>query len=56
MMDEASDLSHKEQVSVVVRYVDKDYIIQEQLINIESTDSMNASNITNQPVKSRVNT
>jgi len=28
MMDESSDLSHKEQVSVVIRYVDKCYIIQ----------------------------
>ena len=34
MMDEASDHSHKEQVSIVVRYVDNDFIIQERLIGI----------------------
>ncbi|XP_065895648.1 zinc finger MYM-type protein 1-like [Dysidea avara] len=41
-MDEASDLSHKEQVSIVVRYVDSQYVIQEQLVDIESTDSTTA--------------
>ena len=39
MMDEASDAGHKEQVSVVVRYVD---VIQERLVNIEYTDSTDA--------------
>ena len=42
MMDEASDLSHKEQVSIVVRYVDSQYIIQERLVDVESTDSTSA--------------
>ena len=32
MMDEASDFGHKEQVSVIIRYVDKDFIIQERLV------------------------
>ena len=45
MMDEASDLSHKEQVSVVVRYVNKDYIIQERLVNIKSTNSTDAETL-----------
>ena len=42
MMDEASDLSHKEQVSIVVRYVDSQYVIQERLVDVESTDSTTA--------------
>ena len=42
MMDEASDLSHKEQVSIVVRYVVSHYTIQERLIDVECTDSTNA--------------
>ena len=45
MMDESSDLSHKEQVSVVVRYVDKDYIIQERLVDIEHTDSTDSETL-----------
>lgn len=39
MMDEASDLSHKEQVCIIVRYVDWQYVIQERLIDIQSTES-----------------
>jgi len=42
MMDEASDLSHKEQVSVAIRYVNSHYVIQERLIDVESTDSTSA--------------
>ena len=45
MMDESTDLSHKEQVSVVVRYVDKDYIIQERLVDIEHTDSTDSETL-----------
>ena len=42
MMDEASDAGHKEQVSVVVRYVDVSFVIQERLVNIGCTDSTDA--------------
>lgn len=42
MMDEASDSGHKEQMSVVVRYVDVAFVIQERLVNIERTDSTDA--------------
>ena len=45
MMDEASDFGHKEQVSVIIRYVDKDFIIQERLVNIDHTDSTNADSL-----------
>ena len=45
MMDEASDFGRKEQVSVIVRYVDKDFIIQERLVNIEQTDSTDAESL-----------
>ena len=41
-MDEAGDLGHKEQVSVVIRYVDVAFIIQERLINVEHTESIDA--------------
>ena len=34
IMDEASDFGRKEQVSVVLRYVDTDFVIQERLVNI----------------------
>ena len=44
-MDEASDFGHKEQVSVVLRYVDTDYVIQERLVNIECTDSTDADSL-----------
>ena len=37
MMDEAGDLSHKEQVSIVVRYVNSRYVIQKRLVHIAST-------------------
>ncbi|XP_011409153.1 PREDICTED: uncharacterized protein LOC105316054 [Amphimedon queenslandica] len=42
MMDEASDFGHKEQVAVVVRYVDRECVIQERFIDISSTDSTDA--------------
>jgi len=45
MVDESSDLSHKEQVSVVVRYVDKCYIIQERLVDIEPTGSTDSETL-----------
>ena len=45
MMDEVSDHSHKEQVSVVVRYVDNDFIIQERLIGIECVESTDAETL-----------
>ena len=45
MMDEASDFGHKEQVSVIIRYIDKDFIIQERLVNIEQTDSTDAESL-----------
>ena len=45
MMDEASDFSRKEQVSVVLRYVDTDYVIQERLVNIECTDSTDTESL-----------
>ena len=45
MMDEASDFGRKEQVSVVLRYVDTDYVIQERLVNIECTDSTDAESL-----------
>ena len=32
----------KEQVSVVLRYIDTDYVIQARLVNIECTDSTDA--------------
>lgn len=45
IMDEASDFGHKEQVSVVLRYVDTDYVIQERLVNIECIDSTDADSL-----------
>ena len=45
MMDEASDFGRKEQVSVVLRYVDTDYVIQERLVNVEHTDSTDAESL-----------
>lgn len=45
IMDEASDYGHKEQVSVVLRYVDADYVIQERLVNLEPTDSTDAESL-----------
>ena len=45
MMDEASDSGRKEQVSIVVRYVDMDFVIQERLVNIERTDSTDAETL-----------
>ena len=41
-MDEASDLSHQEQVSIVVRYVDSQYIIQERLVHVASANCTSA--------------
>ena len=45
MMDEASDSGRLEQVSVVVRYVDVAFVIQERLVNIECTDSTDAETL-----------
>lgn len=45
MMDEASDCGHQEQVSVVIRYVDVNHIIQERLVNIENTNSTDAESL-----------
>ena len=45
IMDEASDFGRKEQVSVVLRYVDTDYVIQERLVDIEHTDSTDAESL-----------
>ena len=45
MMDEASDFGRKKQVSVVLRYVDTDYVIQERLVNVEHTDSTDAESL-----------
>ena len=42
LIEAASDFSRKEQVSVVLRYVDTDHTIQERLVNIECTDSTDA--------------
>ena len=39
MMDETSDHSKKEQVSVIIRYIDNDLVIQERLIEIEWTEN-----------------
>ena len=36
------EVGHKEQVSVVLRYIDTDYVIQARLVNIECTDSTDA--------------
>ena len=45
IMDEASDFGHNKQVSVVLQYVDTDYVIQERLVNIECTDSTDADSL-----------
>ena len=45
LMDEASDFGHHEQVSVVLRYVDTEYVIQERLVNIERTGSTDAESL-----------
>ena len=42
MMDEASDYGHIEQVSIIVRYIDSAYVIQERMLHVESTDSTEA--------------
>ena len=42
MIDEASDYGHIEQVSIVLRYIDSAYVIQERMLHIESTDSTDA--------------
>ena len=44
-MNEANDFGHKEQVSVVLQYVNTDYVIQERLVNIECTDSTDADSL-----------
>ena len=44
-MDEASDFGRKEPVSVVLQYVNADFIIQERLVNIERTDSTDAETL-----------
>ena len=44
-MDEASDFGHHKQVSVVLRYVDTEYVIQERLVNIEHTGSTDAESL-----------
>ena len=45
MMDEASDCGHQEQVSIVIRYVDCNFVIQERLVNLVNTSSTDAESL-----------
>ena len=45
MMDEASDCGHQEQVSIVIRYVDCNFVIRERLVNLVNTSSTDAESL-----------
>ena len=42
MMDETTDVSGKEQASIIVRFVDSEYIIQERLIGLSAVSRTDA--------------
>ncbi|KAJ8032695.1 Zinc finger MYM-type protein 1 [Holothuria leucospilota] len=44
-MDEATDVTHHEQAAIIVRYVDKDMIIQERLIWVTAVENTTAENL-----------
>ena len=40
IVDEATDISHKEQMCITFRWVDSNFNINEELINVPKTDAL----------------